>query len=69
MSVQYIDVGHHDWWCQVHKRPATHLQVREDGRQQMVCDPKLSGITMPCSARYFRCFGTMLLDYNKEFPA
>jgi hypothetical protein len=32
------------WWCNTHKREATH--TNEYGEH--LCDPKLSGILMPC---------------------
>lgn len=42
-------------WCATHHRPATYLRIRifEDGRREesLQCDPKLGGITFPCSVR------------------
>ena len=32
------------WWCNSHKRKATHL----DKNGRIRCDPKLGGITLPC---------------------
>jgi len=37
------------WWCNVHKRAANYFD-EQTGR--FICDPKLAGITMPCSVEY-----------------
>lgn len=35
------------WWCNTHQREATAID--KDGKRR--CDPGLSGIMLPCSAR------------------
>jgi len=37
------------WWCNSHKRPATHVRIKDDGSSpERVCDPNLGGILLPC---------------------
>lgn len=33
------------WWCNTHKREATHIDKNGNHR----CDPNLGGILMPCN--------------------
>jgi hypothetical protein len=38
------------WWCEVHRRRATHWLVREGMEDEPHCDPGLGGIMLPCKA-------------------
>jgi len=38
------------WWCNIHQRQATHNLIRQGIPFSPCCNPKLSGIMMPCSA-------------------
>lgn len=37
------------WWCNNHRRRATHILTYSDGHKAHHCDPKLGGIMLPCS--------------------
>lgn len=36
------------WWCNSHRRSATHILKYDDGREAHHCDPRLGGIMLPC---------------------
>jgi len=41
------------WWCDTHKRRATHILVREGMEDEHCCDPDLGGITMVCKTKLY----------------
>lgn len=38
------------WWCNIHKREATHVFTDLNGKENPHCDPKRGGIMLPCRA-------------------
>lgn len=61
MKVRYELAKQDAWlWCKSHRRIATHWCIKEDVKQpnqnprEIVCDPGLSGILLPCKCGPFR---------------
>jgi hypothetical protein len=46
----YKDASGELWWCNSHRRRATHLLLRDgfDLSESHCCDPNLGGILLPC---------------------
>lgn len=48
---QYLESNPEElWWCNSHRRRATHIMVRWPGDEEHCCSPNLEGILLPCFA-------------------
>jgi hypothetical protein len=48
MSESVEDTSGELWWCNAHRRRATHIRTSWRGELEHCCSPNLGGITLPC---------------------
>lgn len=58
------------WWCDSHNRWATHTCTKGIHKDSPCCDPKLPGITLPCTVSLRECHNPVSFDLAQEngFP-
>lgn len=50
--VTYTEDATGGWWCDTHRRVATHVRHFNNSRSsERCCNPKLGGIMIPCVVR------------------